>query len=79
MIKEYYNVCSMNLCILLIPQFQHVVSVPFGTHYKTVFYHTQMILKLVVNIFFSQHAENFVWCKINNLPLVRLIILQPED
>ena len=21
----------------------------------------------------------FVWCKINNLPLVRLIILQPED
>ena len=41
--KEYYNVCSMNLCILLIPQFQHVVSVPFGTHYKTVFYHTQMI------------------------------------
>ena len=27
----------------------------------------------------SPSADNFVWCKINNLPLVRLIILQPED
>ena len=27
----------------------------------------------------SPNADNFVWCKIINLPLVRLIILQPED
>ena len=25
------------------------------------------------------HYDSFVWCKIINLPLVRLLILQPED
>ncbi len=29
--------------------------------------------------YISFPSDNFVWCKINNLPLVRLIILQPED
>ncbi|MBM6658182.1 hypothetical protein [Bacteroides gallinaceum] len=35
------------------------------------------LAKLLLSSCFN--ADSFVCCKINNLPLVRLIILQPED
>ena len=36
-------------------------------------------LAIAIFRFLPLLLNNFVWCKINNLPLVRLIILQPED
>ena len=46
---------------------------------KTVFLHPKKYAGMAMQRNYFTVPDNFVWCKINNLPLVRLIILQPED
>ena len=76
-INACYTMIGMDLCILLMPQFQYAVSVHHALQNCILSYSDD--LKTGCWYLLLSTAENFVWCKINNLPLVRLIILQPED